>query len=90
MEMTNAHTPRPEGQEFPSVTFTDEQVIVDMLRTTTLDTLEKIKAHRRRVIAFYSEHYGMRFREDVHDITASILQLLEPIVVLDRDGNTTD
>jgi hypothetical protein len=55
-QMTNARTPRTPGQELPVLTFTNEQVLIDILRTTTLDTPEKIIAFRRRVLAFYEEH----------------------------------
>lgn len=87
-QMTNARTPRPTGQELPVLTFTNEQVLIDILRITTLDTPEKIIAFRNRVLAFYEEHYGMRFYKDVHDIDVN--QILSPITVLDKDGNPTD
>ena len=63
------------------MTFTNEQVLIDMKKTTTFDTDEKIRIYRMRVLAFYKEHYGMRFSKDVDDTP-----LLDPIIVYDIDG----
>lgn len=45
-QMTNARSPRSVGQKLPSLTFTNEQVLIDLKNTTTLDTDEKIFAYR--------------------------------------------
>lgn len=87
-QMTNARSPRNAetgSLELPILTFTSPQVLIDMKRTTTLDTDEKIKVFRARVLAFYKEHYGMKFLDGAYD-----QDLLDPIVVLDADGNPTD
>jgi hypothetical protein len=84
-QMTNARTPRSAGEEIPSLTFTNDQVLVDLKRTTTFNTNEKIRIHRKRVLSFYREHYGMVFADDVDETP-----LLDPITVYARDGTPTD
>lgn len=88
-QMTNARSPRSAeagSLELPVLTFTNEQVLIDMKRTTTLDTDAKIMTFRRRVLSFYKEHYGMKFDEDY----VYGQPLLDPITVLDNEGNPTD
>ncbi|KAL3916668.1 MAG: hypothetical protein SGILL_005072 [Bacillariaceae sp.] len=84
-QITNARSPRQSNEKIPSLTFTSEDVLIAMMRTTTLDTLEKIRVYRMRVLDFYREHYGMRFPDDVDDIP-----LLDEIPVLTIDGQPTD
>ena len=84
-QMVNARSPRAPGDKLPALTFSNEKVLAEMKVTTTFNTDEKLIAYRRRVLAFYSEHYGMVFDSDVDDA-----DMLAPLTVYDRDGNPTD
>lgn len=84
-QMTNARSPRTPGQKLPALTFTTDQVLIDIKRTTTLDTDDKIRTYRNRVLSFYREHYGMRFQDDIEAVP-----LLDAITVYTIDGEPTD
>jgi hypothetical protein len=84
-QMTNARSPRQPNDKIPSLTFTSEQALIDLMRTTTFDTEEKVRVYRMRVLDFYREHYGMRFPEGANDIP-----LLDPIPVYTINGEETD
>lgn len=83
-QMTNARSPRKPGESIPALVFTSEEVLISLKSTTTLDTDEKIREHRTRVLAFYRQHYGMVFAENVDEA-----RLLDPITVYTQDGSPT-
>jgi hypothetical protein len=88
--MTNARFPRGPNEQMPSGFLEmDEQVLIDMKRTTTFNTDEKVKAFRRKALSFYKEHYGMQFSDDVYDqpLLDPVSKTLLPILVLDKGGN---
>ena len=85
--LTNARSPRdPNVDIAPKVVF-NEQVLLDIKAATSLDTDDKIKDYRKKVLAHYKQHFGMRFNESyVYDNA----DFLEAIVVYDKDGVATD
>jgi hypothetical protein len=70
----------------PFTTYTNQTSLELLMKTTSFDTEEKVRAFRGEIMGFYSVHYGLRFEADANNK----YNLLEAIPVLDRNGEVTD